>query len=482
MVMAGTVSVLVVLFALTLWLGLYLLVRSYDSERVWWTGFGLVAYAIGLAFIALRPADSVGSPAWDRLARLVAVLPAVLWGNALLTFLPSNTLLALNWRRVWRYAIVPLTLLAALLGPQAPSGSLLLIAITPLFALVATLLWALRWREQRPFRSRSGRKAAPLSARQRRSSMGDARVSAWLALAVTIFLALATGMVVATVGVIGTGIWWYLAMGADLLILGYLIATLDAWEQRERLWPDMLRSLDAAALKSLLFGLPVAVTMLWATGQTRPMVLLLFVVVGMALLVQELAGPIDDILDRAAFAAMPWLRSARRDLRETATALPKVDLGLDMTDMDDDEFVRLTRRALSHLGNLPRLASSPLTNLDVVRQVVGSSGDDHTLARAAALKQILTDSIMQLKPSTEADFGTTDEWRHYNALYFPYVVGLKPFSRRYDHGEIGDIEREALDWFQAQVPERTLYHWQSAAAELVAQHVAELNAAARNGG
>ena len=65
-------------------------------------------------------------------------------------------------------------------------------------------------------------------------------------------------------------------------------------------------------------------------------------------------------------------------------------------------------------------------------------------------------------------FGTSDEWRYYNVLYFPYVAGLRPYRRGASRTGLGPLERRAFDWFVTQVPERTLYNWQTAAAKLVA--------------
>ena len=98
---------------------------------------------------------------------------------------------------------------------------------------------------------------------------------------------------------------------------------------------------------------------------------------------------------------------------------------------------------------------------------------DSTLERAAELKALLAESIERLKPRDQGDFGTADEWRHFNALYYPYVAGLKPYSRRASYDDLDPPLRDALDWFQSQVPERTLHNWQNAAAELVAQDVRE---------
>jgi hypothetical protein len=121
------------------------------------------------------------------------------------------------------------------------------------------------------------------------------------------------------------------------------------------------------------------------------------------------------------------------------------------------------------------LAANPLTRLPVIEARLAARGEqDNTLERAAELKALLAESITRLKPRTDDDFGTSDEWRYYNALYFPYVAGLKPYSRRnaYDNG-LDPIEQAALDWFQVTVPERTLHNWQNAAARLVAQDLRE---------
>ena len=75
------------------------------------------------------------------------------------------------------------------------------------------------------------------------------------------------------------------------------------------------------------------------------------------------------------------------------------------------------------------------------------------------------------------DFGTSDEWRHYNALYFPYVAGLKPYSSRATHDHLDADARAALDWFRTAVPERTLHNWQNAAAKLIAQDLRARHAA-----
>jgi hypothetical protein len=201
---------------------------------------------------------------------------------------------------------------------------------------------------------------------------------------------------------------------------------------------------------------------------------LLLVTVLSALATQLFGEAIQQRLDRFAFPRRRQLQQARAELRITAEALPKVDETVDVIQLSDAEFIRHTRRALSHYGDLPRLATNPLIQLPIVTQRLKARNTaDSTLGRAAQLKQILLEAICHLKPPGEAQFDTTDAWRHYNALYFPYVIGLKPYSRRADHSACDAVSQQALAWFRTQVPERTLYNWQTGAAKLVAQYLRE---------
>ena len=213
---------------------------------------------------------------------------------------------------------------------------------------------------------------------------------------------------------------------------------------------------------------------LLSTGITFPMLSLLLATITAAIAIQTFADPVQTAVDRLAFAAFPQLRQARAELRAAAQALPRVNESLELKALDDGEFVRLTRRALSHMGDLPRLATSPLTRLPLIEVRLAQRGARQgTLERAAELKALLAESIARLKPRGQDDFGSSEEWRYYNALYFPYVVGLKPYSRRTEHDGLDPAAEEALDWFRTYVPERTLYNWQNAAAKLVAQDLRE---------
>jgi hypothetical protein len=205
------------------------------------------------------------------------------------------------------------------------------------------------------------------------------------------------------------------------------------------------------------------------------MILLLLALITTAIVTQTFSDPLQNALDRLIFARFPHMGRERAQLRAMANAVTRVDDSLDLLALPDDEFARLTRRALSHYGDLHRLAANPLTRLPSIDLRLQESGrDDNTLERAAELKALLTTSIERLKPRDGGDFGTADEWRYYNAVYFPYVAGLKPYSRRADYDDLDAVTQDALNWFQTTVPERTLHNWQNAAAKLVAQDLREM--------
>lgn len=136
--------------------------------------------------------------------------------------------------------------------------------------------------------------------------------------------------------------------------------------------------------------------------------------------------------------------------------------------------MRYTLRALSYLDDLPKLASSPLTQLPLIDVRLSSrNAYIDTLARTDELKNVLIEGIERLKPKSEVNFESSADWRYYNAVYFPYVVGLKPSRRSQTKDNLADYEIEALEWFRREVPERTLHNWQNKAAELIALSLME---------
>jgi hypothetical protein len=209
------------------------------------------------------------------------------------------------------------------------------------------------------------------------------------------------------------------------------------------------------------------------------MVALLLATVAAAIATQVLGRQAQGLADRLAFPQAPRLQEARAALRASEAALPRLSDEPRLDALDAAEFARLTRRALSHYGDLARLAASPLTRLPQIEARLRARGaPDQPVERAAELQALLGESIARLRPRGQGEFGTTDAWRYYNALYFPYVAGVRPYRRRDDLGAVDGLARQALDWFDAQVPQRTLHNWQNTAAQLIAQDLRAALAAA----
>jgi hypothetical protein len=83
---------------------------------------------------------------------------------------------------------------------------------------------------------------------------------------------------------------------------------------------------------------------------------------------------------------------------------------------------------------------------------------------------VLREAVAALRPSG-AYFGTTEEWRYYNAVHFCHVAGLRPY-RRTSRREVLDRDaRRALEWFRRHVPERNLRLWQAVGARMVADRL-----------
>jgi hypothetical protein len=261
-------------------------------------------------------------------------------------------------------------------------------------------------------------------------------------------------------------------MEASLALLGVVVAGDDAAMKGEAFFPDIGRSFDYSMVMALLFGGQVGIVMLLSTGVTLPMLALLLATVTTAVATQTFSGAAQVWVDRIAFAHLPWLREVRAELRAAAEAVPRTNQEIRVDGLDEAEFTTLVRSALSHFGDLPRLAASPLIRLPQIEaRLAARQVGDGALERAAELKALLAESVARLKPRGKGDFGTSDEWRFYNALYFPYITGLKAYSRRVQGVVLDPTARQALEWLRTYVPERTLYNWQSAATKLVAKEL-----------
>jgi hypothetical protein len=451
-------------YTLVLWLGLYLMARNPASLQLRYAGLGLLFYALALAGEVLSAQASSPELAL-RLTRLgwpLLFLPALFWFGATVYRLPETMPLRDPLQTVLNRILIPTAIPFYLVSaatnlvfdfnqaPPQPGPTYVLFAIAVLLPMLAACLLVMRL-----------------------FALAEPKKPLGLLLLATLFFGLSAVLLVLPFNWLPRA-WFLLGVSLDFMMLGLVIALLDAFDEGETLLPHFLRSLLASILAVILFGGAVALTMAWSTGLTFAMLGLLFITLTVAILTQTFADPIQTFLDNVTFGAFPRLRRARADLRNLASVLPRVNESLKLEKLDDEEFTRLTRRALSHMGNLPRMASNPLTRLPVIdKRLAERNADDNTLERAAELKRLLAESIARLKPPSKGEFGASEEWRFYNALYFPYVIGLRPYSRRIEHDGLDPASQEALAWFRTYIPERTLYNWQNAAAKLVAQDLRE---------
>lgn len=436
----------VLIFAFTSWFGLYLIARDWHKPVLVYTGLGLVSYGV---LFALQPyVLGWDVPGLSAIRETMLFAPAIFWFGVAFHLLPESSLP--RWLKRGLNLLIP-TLLVAVYLVISPYYSIatydasrlrsifivLGISVTVLLLVAVGFVAYRLWRERR-----------------RRL---------WVALlTLTLLFTLGVGTMFLPESPLSFGVS-LLTIGFDLVLLDICIAVLDAFDEGETLLPDATYSFVRAMLTAVVFGGQVVL----AVGEqfTAPMLLLLYGVVGAAIASQVFAESLQALLDRLVFARLPGLRRARAELRTAAHVLSRAADKPDLNALSDDEFIRLTRRALSHMTDPGKLAASPLMHLSLLEKRVQS---DHTLERAGELKQVLAESIQRLKPPAKGDYGTSDEWRFYNALYFPYVSGIKLLAYNLPD-DLTPEARKVVDWFRANVPERTLYNWQNAAARLVAQ-------------
>jgi len=298
---------------------------------------------------------------------------------------------------------------------------------------------------------------------------GQLRMPIGLIVVIVIFFGISAGSIAIPSNIIRQELV-VLAVGLDIVVLGFAIALFDAFEEGETLRLDILRSFLGTLVVTGLFTSQIVVAISLGLGTSLLTLGLLLSVMTISIAVETLADSFQTMFDRVVFGPQSGLSQVRSDLRSAVQLVTRVNTNIDFNRLDDKEFARLTRRAFSHYADLTKLAANPLTQLPVIDQRLDErQAPSDTIERAVELKAVLAENVESLRPRDGGEFGTTDEWRFYNALYFPYVAGLKPYSRRsVIDSELSPVERDALEWFRTSVPERTLYNWQTSAAELIA--------------
>jgi hypothetical protein len=439
-----------VVFALSWWLGLYLLARDPRKPVLVLAAVGLTSFAAVVALDAVRLTG--GGDVLGRLEIYLVALPGVAWFAVLLELSRSDD--AGGWRgRAGELAATAVVaagcfagaaLAGSVEGPVRP-GHWVMFAVVSVSSLGAMV-------------------------RAVRRGVRPVPVVGFVIIA-TLFFALGNAILVIPLGLVPS--WLALAStGFDVALLGVAVAIWDAFDEGQALRAHMRRSFVATSAVAVLFGGQVLIGMAFAgsttAGPPTALVVLLFTSLALAIAINVLADPLAGLLDRLAFSRSPDLRADRAALRTTQTALPLRSVN-PLDDVDDETFTRLTRRALGHYGDLSKLVASPLTALPIIDARLAARGaPDQPLERANELRALLADRIAALKPRDGGDFGTTEQWRHYNSLYFPYVAGVRAYAQNATPAGLDPVARRAWQWFVTEVPQRSLHNWQNAAARLIA--------------
>jgi hypothetical protein len=434
-------------FSLSWWLGLYLLARGPRKPVLALAAIGLCSFATAVALDAIRLVTQ--SAVLGHVEIYLVAVPGVAWFAVLLELArPSDGGRGRAGEVLLVGVVAALTLVGAALAGTV-SGPLRLGHVVMCVVISASTLGAMV--------------AALRNRAQKIPVVG-------LVITATLFFALANAILIIPLGIVPS--WLALAStGCDVLGLGVAVALWDAFDEGQALRGDMLRSFTGTGAVAVLLGgqmlIGIALTPRQTTAQTA-LTVLLFTSLAIATSVQVLADPLAGLLDRLVFSRSPMLRADRDTLRRTQSALPLRSAD-PLDDFDDDTFARLTRRALGHYGDLSKLVASPLTALPAIDERLAARGaPDQPLERAVELKALLAERIGRLKPRDGGDFGTTEQWRYYNSLYFPYVVGVRAYAQNATAAGLDATSRQAWQWFVTEVPQRSLHNWQSAAAKLIA--------------
>jgi hypothetical protein len=435
-----------VVFTLSWWLGLYLLARDPRKPVLVLAAIGLTSFASVVALDAVRIESAAsGSHLLSSVEVYFVTVPGIAWFAVLLEMSrPSETWRSRAGEIILVLGVGAVAFFGAVMAGNVDGpvrlGHWVMFGAISLATLGAMLRVVFRLWQPKP-------------------------VVGYIVVA-TLFFALGNAILVIPLGLVPS--WIALAStGFDVGLLGIAVAMWDAFDEGQALRADMLRSFAATAVVALLLGGQLLIG-LALSGQETALTVLLFTSLAVAIAINVLADPLAGLLDRLAFSRSPDLQADRAALRRTEAALPLRSAN-PLDGVDDDTFARLTRRALGHYGDLSKLVASPLTALPVIdERLVVRGAPDQPLERANELKALLADRIARLKPRDGGDFGTTEQWRHYNSLYFPYVVGVRAYAQNATAAGLDPVARQAWQWFVTEVPQRSLHNWQNAAARLIA--------------
>lgn len=453
-------------FGLLFWFGLYMVNRDVRNIRLLLAGLGVIVCSLGFGVTLLMPysqGDPFMAPPLSTVRDICFYLPLVLWQGAVLSTVSREEGERNVLWQLWRYVLTGLTVGIVIGLAFAANPDIYFVsskaAVYVFFILITVLsIWG-----------------AVSGGTKRSFPFYVFNYVPFFVFACMTVLNLFFPEVV-------WNKWTLVANSAGMLLFGAYTIVKEIREQGESWLPDLFRSLDYSVFFTLIFSGQVALVSILGTGTGFDFATLLSLMVSIMVSIafQVYVYPIRALLDNIALMTFPKLRTERSKLRLVESVQVRIDDDANPEEMDNEEFYRHIRRATSNLGNLERLAASPLAQLALIDERLRKCGTaDGVVERANELKSLLIESILQMKPRPDEAFGTTDEWKFYNALYFPYVAGIKPYSVRYSNNQLDAPSKEALEWFRTCVPERTCYNWQNAGARLIATSLKEKNALLR---
>ena len=286
------VTLSAVVFALSWWLGLYLLARDPRKLVLVLASVGLTSFAVVVALDAVRLVSA--SELLSRIEIYLVAVPGIAWFAVLLELSrPRDT-----WRsRAGEAALVAGVAVVAFTG-AAMAGSVegpLRLGHWVMFAAVSVPALG-----------------AMMYAVVRRTQPGPV---VGVIVVATLFFALGNAILVIPLGLVPS--WLALAStGFDVALLGIAVAIGDAFDEGQALRNAMLRSFVGTSVVAVLFGGQLLIGLIVA-GRNTTMVVLLFTSLAIAIAINVLADPLAGVLDRLAFSRSPALRADRAALRST---------------------------------------------------------------------------------------------------------------------------------------------------------------------
>lgn len=413
-------AIVVPAFALAWWAACYLIGRDPARRAPQRAAAALVAYGISVVVWTVEPHSAA--------AQILICVPALFWAGAAIGLHPEQRLLDRGW-----LIVSGVFLIVVLALPQTGR----LVALAPL-AGALVLLWRARGHVQPPMLPAAMVVAAVLYA---------------VALAVILRMEIGFESLV------------LVAIGVDLLMLGFLVCVAEALELGERLRPDLLRAVTGGVAGSIVAGGLAALTVI-AADDDLLVTIVQYVLVAVVMTLVGLSGSVHRGLDTVALFHDSRLRAARSGLRQLDNALPRRRQRHRLLRTGEEEFVRFTRYALDNYRDDARLLRSPLIELPAVDRHLSGRLAEEPLVRLTALRAVLGDAVDRLRPSGQ--FATSDAWHHYSALHFCSVLGVNPKGRRLRTDGLDREARQALSWMHQYVSREVLRRWQVEGARLVA--------------